>query len=35
LRGFDLPRGIALARRVAEAVERGDAGYVILTATKP
>ncbi len=35
LQGIDLDRGIDLARRAADAVERGDAGYVLLTATKP
>lgn len=35
LQGFDLARGIALARKAAAAVECGDAGYVLLTATKP
>lgn len=33
LRGFDLRRGIDLARKAAATVERGDAGYVLLTAT--
>jgi arsenite methyltransferase len=35
LRRFNLARGISLAGRVAKAVEDGDAGYVLLTATKP
>ncbi len=35
LRGFDLARGIALAGKAADAVERGDAGYLLLTAVKP
>jgi hypothetical protein len=35
LRRFNLARGIELARRAADAVERGDAGYLLLTATKP
>lgn len=35
LRPFDLRRGIDLTQRAAAAVERGDAGYVLLTATKP
>lgn len=34
-RHVDLARGIDLARRAADAVERGDAGYMVLTATKP
>lgn len=34
LRAFDLRRGIDLARRAADTVRRGDAGYVLLTATK-
>jgi hypothetical protein len=35
LRRFDLARGIELAGRATDAVERGDAGYMLLTATKP
>ena len=35
LRQFDLARGLELAGRVAAAVEQGDAGYVLLVATKP
>ncbi len=35
LRSFNLRRGIELARQAADAVERGEAGYVLLTATKP
>lgn len=35
LRGFDLRRGIDLTRRAADVVGRGDAGYVLLTATRP
>jgi arsenite methyltransferase len=34
LRGFDLRRGIDLARRAADTVRRGDAGYVLLVATR-
>jgi arsenite methyltransferase len=34
VRGFDLSRGIELARRAAEVVDRGDAGYLLLTASK-
>ncbi len=34
LRNVDLARGIELARRVGEVVERGDAGYMLLTAIK-
>jgi arsenite methyltransferase len=34
LRDLDLRRGIELAGRAAEVVERGHAGYVLLTATK-
>src|SRR5918994_6621498 len=30
---FDLERGIELARRAADTVERGAAGYMLLTAT--
>jgi ubiquinone/menaquinone biosynthesis C-methylase UbiE len=35
LRRFDMGRAIELAQRAADAVERGDAGYMLLTATKP
>lgn len=35
LRRFNLERGIELARRAADTVERGAAGYMLLTATKP
>jgi SAM-dependent methyltransferase len=35
LRRYNLDRGIELARRAAAVVERGDAGYLLLTATKP
>lgn len=35
LRPFNLMRGIELAHRAADAVERSDAGYMLLTATKP
>ncbi|MFP3899733.1 MAG: class I SAM-dependent methyltransferase [Acidimicrobiia bacterium] len=35
LRPFDLARAIDLAGRAAAAVERGEAGYMLLTATKP
>jgi SAM-dependent methyltransferase len=35
LRPFNLRRGIDLAGRAAEAVQRGDAGYMLVTATKP
>jgi hypothetical protein len=35
LRRFDLARGIELAGRATDAVERGDAGYMLLTATRP
>lgn len=35
LRPFNLRRGIELARHAADAVHRGDAGYLLLTATKP
>lgn len=35
LRPFNLRRGIELARRAADVVERGDAGYMLITATKP
>jgi hypothetical protein len=34
LRAFDLRRGIELTRRVTDAVTRGDAGYMLLVATK-
>ena len=34
LRAVDIGRGIELARRAAEAVERGDAGYMLLAAGK-
>ena len=34
LRPFDLRRGVALARRAADIVAHGDAGYVLLVATK-
>jgi arsenite methyltransferase len=34
LRAFDLRRGIELTRRVADVVTRGDAGYMLLVATK-
>jgi len=34
LRSFDLRRGVALARRAANVVARGDAGYVLLVAIK-
>lgn len=34
LRPFDLTRGVVLARKAATAVERGDAGYMLLLATK-
>jgi SAM-dependent methyltransferase len=34
LRSFNLRRGIDLARRAADAVRCGDAGYVLVTATK-
>jgi arsenite methyltransferase len=34
LRGLDLRRGIDLARRAADAVRRGDAGYMLLVATR-
>ena len=32
---FNLERGIELARRAADTVERGAAGYMLVTATKP
>ena len=35
LRRFNIARGIELADRATEAVQRGDAGYMLLTATKP
>lgn len=35
LEAVDVEGGIELARRAAAAVERGDAGYMLLTATKP
>lgn len=35
LRPFDIARGVELAQRAAGAVERSDAGYMLLTATKP
>jgi arsenite methyltransferase len=35
LRPFNLRRGIDLARRAADVVRRGDAGYVLLVATRP
>jgi arsenite methyltransferase len=35
LRGLDLRRGVDLARRAADVVTRGDAGYMVLVATKP
>jgi hypothetical protein len=35
LRGVDLTRAIELARRAADTVRRGDAGYLLLVATKP
>jgi SAM-dependent methyltransferase len=34
LRAFNLRRGIELTRRVADVVTRGDAGYMLLVATK-
>jgi arsenite methyltransferase len=34
LRAFDLRRGIELTRRVADVVARGDAGYMLLVASK-
>jgi hypothetical protein len=34
LRAFDLSRGIELTRRAADVVTRGDAGYMLLVATK-
>jgi arsenite methyltransferase len=35
LRRFNLIHGITLAKRVAKTVEDGNAGYLLLTATKP
>ncbi len=35
LESVDIGRGIELAHRAADAVHRGDAGYMLLTATKP
>jgi hypothetical protein len=35
LRRFNIARGIEFTQRAADAVERGDAGYMLLTATKP
>jgi hypothetical protein len=35
LRRFNLERGIELARRAADTVERGAAGHMVLTATTP
>jgi SAM-dependent methyltransferase len=34
LRGLDLSRGVELARRAADVVARGDAGYLLLVARK-
>jgi hypothetical protein len=34
LRRFNIARGVELAGRAADAVQRGDAGYMLLTATK-
>jgi hypothetical protein len=34
LRSYNLRRGVDLARRAADAVRRGDGGYMLLTATK-
>ncbi len=34
LRSFDLRRAIDITRRVHDVIERGDAGYFLLTATK-
>lgn len=34
LRAFDIRRAVRVAARVAEVIDRGDAGYFILTATK-
>ena len=35
LRRLNLERGIEVARRAADTVERGAAGYMLLTTTKP
>ena len=35
LESVDISRGIDFAKRAADAVDRGDAGYMLLTATKP
>lgn len=35
LRPFNLRRGVELARRAADVVRRGDAGYVLVVATRP
>lgn len=35
LESVDIGRGIELAQRAADIVDRGDAGYMLLTATKP
>lgn len=35
LRPFNLRRGIELARRAADVVKKGDAGYMLIVATKP
>jgi SAM-dependent methyltransferase len=35
LRPFNLRRGIHIARRAADVVRRGDAGYTLITATSP
>ena len=34
LRAIDLRRAIDVARRVAHVIDRGDAGYFLLTATR-
>ena len=34
LRAVDLRRAIDVARRVAQVIERGDAGYFLMTATR-
>ena len=34
LRSFNLRRGVDIARRVQDVIERGDAGYFLLVATK-
>ena len=34
LRAFNLRRAVDVARRVADVIDRGDAGYFVLTATK-